>query len=321
MPVRDRLAELQKESKHVTEKDIQKMNSQDKDEAIPMLPMKDMSPENKEFFETITLIREDINTYTNNAKTIRHLHSKILSAVRHDEHHQTRLDDLNSENLKLGAKIGRVLKEEHDKLDTMAQGKGQKQGVELRMRKNQLSTNTNLFKDSMAEYQQEMDSYKSQSKDMLSKRIRIVGGDYNEEEIDNMIAEGKLEQMYGAGHLKQTQDARRQLNELQDRHDEFKKLERSLEELASLFLQIQALVHQQGEVVDRIADQVENAAERVDKGQEQLKGALKLKIKGRKLKLIIAGVGSLLLLILILIILSEFGAFNGSGKSSPRKNK
>ena len=62
MPVRDRLAELQKESKHVTDKDIERMNQDSNTESIPMLPMKDMSPENKEFFETMKVIREDIDT-------------------------------------------------------------------------------------------------------------------------------------------------------------------------------------------------------------------------------------------------------------------
>ena len=97
-----------------------------------------------------------------------------------------------------------------------------------------------------------------------------------------------------------------------DRLEEFKKLERSLVELNKLFLEMAALVQQQGEMVDNIAIQVEEAAERTKEGNTQLDKAAKLKIQGRKLKLIIAAVVAVLLLVLLLVILSEFGAFSGS---------
>ena len=64
MPVKNRLAELQEASKYVTQKDIeaQKMDSSSGQEWIPMLPLKDMSKESKEFFERIQLVKEDIDT-------------------------------------------------------------------------------------------------------------------------------------------------------------------------------------------------------------------------------------------------------------------
>ena len=65
MPVRDRLAELQKESKYVTDKDIKKMNQDSNTESIPMLPIQNMSPENREFFEKIEEIKEEIDTVRN----------------------------------------------------------------------------------------------------------------------------------------------------------------------------------------------------------------------------------------------------------------
>ena len=83
-------------------------------------------------------------------------------------------------------------------------------------------------------------------------------------------------------------------------------------ELNKLFLEMAALVQQQGEMVDNIAIQVEEAAERTKEGNTQLDKAAKLKIQGRKLKLIIAAVVAVLLLVLLLVILSEFGAFSGS---------
>ena len=94
-----------------------------------------------------------------------------------------------------------------------------------------------------------------------------------------------------------------------DRHEEFKKLERSLEQLAEMFFQIQALVQQQGEMIDRIEDQVDSAKAYVEAGTKDLKVAVQYKNKNRKMRIIIACVGSVLLLIIILSLLTSFDVF------------
>jgi t-SNARE complex subunit (syntaxin) len=55
--------------------------------------------------------------------------------------------------------------------------------------------------------------------------------------------------------LDDTQMARQQLTELQDRHGEFMKLEASVREVRDMFMDLAALVQEQGEVIDNIAIQ------------------------------------------------------------------
>ena len=102
---------------------------------------------------------------SDNAKNIKHLHAKILYQANPDPTHQERLDDLAAENLRLGAQVGKALSAEHDKLDTAIQAasggaKSQKLGVEMRMRKVQLSTNTQRFKEVIGKFHAEMDEFK-----------------------------------------------------------------------------------------------------------------------------------------------------------------
>ena len=94
-----------------------------------------------------------------NAKIIRSLHHKIRFATGKNPTHQESLDDKGNENLKLGAKVGKILREEYDKLENVT-SKGQKEGVELRMRKVQLSTQKKRFVDVMQDFNQEMDEYR-----------------------------------------------------------------------------------------------------------------------------------------------------------------
>jgi len=318
MPVRNRLLELQKNA-NITQKDIEAQNMPGSEDGIPMEPLlKNMSEDSKRFFEKIEEIKDNIDTISDNAKNIKHLHAKILYQANPDPTHQERLDDLAAENLRLGAQVGKALSAEHDKLDTAIQAasggaKSQKLGVEMRMRKVQLSTNTQRFKEVIGKFHAEMDEFKNNEKEKVSKRIRTVYPEYNDDEVQKMVESDKVEgNLFSKGYLQETEKAKRQLTELEDRLEEFKKLERSLVELNKLFLEMAALVQQQGEMVDNIAIQVEEAAERTKEGNTQLDKAAKLKIQGRKLKLIIAAVVAVLLLVLLLVILSEFGAFSGS---------
>jgi len=317
MPVRNRLLELQKNA-NITQKDIEAQNMPGSEDGIPMEPLlKNMSEDSKRFFEKIEEIKDNIDTISDNAKNIKHLHAKILYQANPDPTHQERLDDLAAENLRLGAQVGKALSAEHDKLDTAIQAasggaKSQKLGVEMRMRKVQLSTNTQRFKEVIGKFHAEMDEFKNNEKEKVSKRIRTVYPEYNDDEVQAMVESDKIGDLFSKGYLQETEKAKRQLTELEDRLEEFKKLERSLMELHKLFLEMAALVQQQGETIDNIAIQVEEAAERTKEGNTQLDKAAKLKIQGRKLKLIIAAVVAVLLLVLLLVILSEFGAFSGS---------
>ena len=102
-----------------------------------------------------------------------------------------------------------------------------------------------------------------------------------------------------------------------DRHDEFLKLERSIREVHDLFIELGALVTQQGEMINNIAYNVEQATEKVEKGRKDLSEAEKHQRSARRKKVICAAIIFVAVLILLLVILGELGAFSSSG-SDPR---
>jgi len=68
-------------------------------------------------------------------------------------------------------------------------------------------------------------------------------------------------------------------NHVSDRHTEILKIEKSLHEVHQLFIDMEALVNQQGEVVDRISFRVANAKADVGCAKEELTEAYQIKRK------------------------------------------
>ena len=79
-------------------------------------------------------------------------------------------------------------------------------------------------------------------KDQMKKRMQTINQDLTETEIETMIDSGTMDQIYGQGYMSQVANAKQQLSDIQDRHDEMKKLERSIEEVHRLFMEMQQLV-------------------------------------------------------------------------------
>lgn len=345
MPVRDRLAELQKTSKFVTAKDIkaaQEATTNGSSDGLEMHPLQasaKMSESCSNFFHDFQEVIQDIDRIEQNVKTIDNLHTKILTDFREDPAHKEKVEDLMDENRRKGKKIRTALQQEQDKLDLKAEkewkesnksgaedevekeakGKGKKSKPkdharkqhEYRMRRTQIQTQTKRFHDIWERYNAVQLDYREKSKNTLIKQLAIADQTRTEEEVEELIDGGKMDQVFSKSILEEAAMARKQLSALEDRRDEFLKLERSIVEIHDLFQQVQGLVHQQGEVIDRIDKYVGDAAMDVEKGRTQLEEAEKLKKRNRKLKIIVGSILAVVIFIVLLVILSEFGAFSG----------
>ena len=93
-------------------------------------------------------------------------------------------------------------------------------------------------------------------------------------------------------------------------------MEKQIEELRDMFVELAALVENQGEMIDRIETHVQKAEIDVEQGNTHLGKAKEYMEKARKKKLILAIIIAVILLILLLVILAEFGAFSSSSNNS-----
>ncbi|OEL38065.1 Syntaxin-132 [Dichanthelium oligosanthes] len=88
------------------------------------------------------------------------------------------------------------------------------------------------------------------------------------------------------------------LQEIQERHDAVKEIEKKLLDLQQIFLDLSVLVEAQGEMLDNIETQVTGAAEHIQTGTNLLQKAKKLQKNTRKWTCI----AIIILLIIVLIV-------------------
>ena len=90
---------------------------------------------------------------------------------------------------------------------------------------------------------------------------------------------------------------------LRRREQEINNIVQSIQDLNTIFKDLAGMVSQQGEMVDRIDYNIENAGIKVEEGLEQLKKASKYQKTNRKMKCIVLLGLTLIVLIFLLIIL------------------
>ena len=90
---------------------------------------------------------------------------------------------------------------------------------------------------------------------------------------------------------------------LRRREQEINNIVQSIQDLNTIFKDLAGMVSQQGEMVDRIDYNIENAGIKVEEGLEQLKKASKYQKTNRKMKCIVLLGITLIILIFLLIIL------------------
>jgi len=176
---------------------------------------------------------------------------------------------------------------------------GKLQPSDLRIRQTQQVTLTKSFMDTMNKYRDIQTKYQRKYKERMEKQYLIVNPNTSENEIARLLESGELGSVFAQELIEKgskSSEAKKALQEVQERHQEIVKIEQSVLELQQLFIDMQVLIKSQGEVINQIEYQVNSANENTEKGVEELKEAVVYQKKARK-KLII-----LILLILIIII-------------------
>ncbi|XP_057457946.1 syntaxin-132 isoform X1 [Lotus japonicus] len=169
-----------------------------------------------------------------------------------------------------------------------------------RARMNMANALTKKFKDLMIEFQTLRQRIQDEYREVVERRvITVTGSRPDDETIDNLIETGNSEQIFqqaileaGRGQIVNT------VEEIQERHDAVKEIEKKLLDLHQIYLDMAVLVDAQGEILDNIESQVNNAVDHVQRGTSALQNAKKLQKNSRKWMCI----AIIILLIIVAII-------------------
>ncbi|KAG8455991.1 hypothetical protein GDO86_001975 [Hymenochirus boettgeri] len=283
--MRDRLAELS----------AVKGNDEDGDTVVDIQRDHFMD----DFFHQVEDIRNCIAKISENVNEMKKNHSKILSAPNPDDKTKEDLENLNQEIKTIANKV-------RTKLKSMAQTVDQDENanrtsVNFRIRKSQHTVLSRKFGEVMTEYNETQVQFRERSKGRIQRQLEITGKSTTNDELEEMLESGNPS-IFTSDIISDSQITRQALNEIESRHKDIMKLESSIRELHDMFIDIAMLVESQGEMINSIEKNVENAAEYIEHAKEETKKAVKYQSKSRRKKWIAAFIVLVLIGIIALII-------------------
>lgn len=274
-------------------------------EAGPEMEMVDLETEQNlgQFFEEVSGIKADMETIKELLEKLKKFNEETKSI--HKASAMKSLRDRMDRDVVSVLKTAREIKGKLEALDEANMANRRVTGCEEgtptdRTRTSVTNGLRKKLKDLMGEFQSLRQKVAGEYRETIERRyFTITGENASEETIEKIISTGESEtflqkaiQEQGRGQILDT------IHEIQERHDAAKEIEKSLLELHQIFLDMAVLVEAQGEQLNDIEHHVIHAANYVDHGTKQLKGAKKYQRNTRKWMCI----GIILLLILVFII-------------------
>ena len=271
----------------------------DDDEADDVAVNVDSSGFMEMFFEQVEEIRGMIDKISANVEDVKKKHSMILSAPQNDDKMKEELEELMSDIKKTANKVRGKLKVIEQNIEQ--EEHSNKSSADLRIRKTQHATLSRKFVEVMNDYNSCQIDYRERCKGRIQRQLEITGRTTTNEELEDMLESGNPA-IFTQGIIMETQQAKQTLADIEARHNDIIKLETSIRELHDMFMDMAMLVEQQGEMIDRIEYNVEQAVDFIETAKMDTKKAVKYQSKARR-KLIMIIICVVVLLGIIALII------------------
>ncbi|CAG8566349.1 10819_t:CDS:2 [Diversispora eburnea] len=233
------------------------------------------------FFDEISTIQEMIKQAQENINRINELHSRSLGTISEDESSKQQLEALTSNTRKILTEI----KDKIRKLESVNLGLPPNTG-DLGVRNAQTENLRKKFMETLGDYQKMEYQNRQKYRARMERQYRIVNPQATQDEIEAALDNDEGEQVFAQSLMTATRygAAKDALREVQERHNDIKKIEKTIEELANLFQEMQMVVEAQEVVVTKIEEQtnhittdLETGATLVDQALVSAKGARRKK--------------------------------------------
>jgi syntaxin 1B/2/3 len=249
------------------------------------------------FYAEISAIQESIKQFNDNVGRIGDLHSRSLNnmddAAAQRNHAQ--LEGLVEETSSLSAALKRRIKSLERQGGT---------GRDGQIRKQQTALVKSKFVEAIQSYQTVEQQYRSKYKQRLERQFKIVKPDATPEEVRAVVSDDQGGQIFSQALMNSNRygESRQAYREVQERHEDIKRIERTLAELAQLFNDMSVLVEQQDETINVIETQAAGVEKDVETGLQYTEKAVVSARAARK-KRWICFLITLTLLIIIAVVL------------------
>ncbi|KAK5881628.1 hypothetical protein CesoFtcFv8_022405 [Champsocephalus esox] len=259
--------------------------------------------ENDAFFKKIQEIHEGLNSFKQMVSNLENKQKAVLAEPLPDDSTKRELQTLREEIKTLAGQIQRKLK-------SIAPKKGEEDGkyvpINSRMQRTQHGVLSREFVEQMGRCNTIQAQYRDRNVERIHRQLKITGKDVTDEELDAMLESGQTD-VFTQNILSDAKATRQALNEIESRHDEILKLEQSIRELHSMFQYLAMEVEAQGDMVNRVENNIKQSTDYVVRAKDNTEKAVTYQQRSRKKKLWIAICLAILILILVIALVSTFG--------------
>ncbi|KAA0192021.1 S-syntaxin [Fasciolopsis buskii] len=239
-----------------------------------------------DFFAQVEEIRNLIERVQALVEDVKNKHSDILSSPNQDETTKAQLEEAMSEIKMIAHKVRAKLKQMEMNIEY--DENSDKSSADLRIRKTQYSTISRNFIEVMTDYNKAQVAFRDACKNRIKRQMEIAERKISNEELEDMLESGNPA-IFTQEIMTDTQQAKQSLADIEARHQDIMKLEKSIKELHDMFMDMAMLVESQGEMIDRIEYNVEQAVDYIESAKADTKKAVKYQSSARK-KMIIIGI-------------------------------
>lgn len=209
------------------------------------------------FFAEVDDIKRSLVQYDDNVDRVESLHRKSLNevGVEEQEFTQRQIEGMVRDTSALADTIKSRIRS--------LQSRAQKDAT----RKSHVDNVKRQFMESIQRFQSMEASFRQQYKDVAERQYRIVNPEASEAEVHEAI-ESSNTQIFSQALMSSNRrgQARTALSEVQARHREIQKIEKTMQELAQLFHDMETLVAEQEEPVRHIDEQATQVQQDIEQG-------------------------------------------------------
>ncbi|XP_033747498.1 syntaxin isoform X1 [Argopecten irradians] len=274
----------------------------DDEEADDVAVNVDSSGFMERFFGQVEEIRGMIDKVSDNVDEVKKKHSAILSAPQSDDKTKEELEELMTDIKRTANKVRGKLKVIEQNIEQ--EEHSNKSSADLRIRKTQHATLSRKFVEVMNDYNSCQIDYRERCKGRIQRQLEITGRTTTNEELEDMLESGNPA-IFTQGIIMETQQAKQTLADIEARHNDIIKLETSIRELHDMFMDMAMLVEQQGEMIDRIEYNVEQAVDYIETAKMDTKKAVRYQSKARRKMIMIVACVVVLVVIVVIIIITQ----------------
>ncbi|XP_034191889.2 syntaxin-1A isoform X1 [Osmia lignaria lignaria] len=278
----------------------------------------------KEVLNEVEEVRALIEVITENISIIKDLHNNVLAYTNKGKNkipnvvivevsiNKILLSDMQKELenrtytiSQTSFRIQRKLREmgkEIASIDDLTLSSANDGPIHIRIKALQYTTMLRLFSEIMEEYNISMLRYHEKCRLLLQQQKILIRKRITSEELEKLL-DNQGNSLFVDNILEDSRIARQQLSDIQIRHNDIIKIEKSITEVRDMFTEMAFLIEKQGDQLNSVEYFAGKTADNVDSGRTDLKKAEQHSHRHRKRKIKLCIIISIIIIVFLLIII------------------